>query len=78
MDMSSDELNQSTRRAFLARMAKTGALVAPVIATFAMASNSPVSARGSLPALLGGNGGGGNGGGGEIKIPRNYTLPETR
>lgn len=43
--MSSDELNQSTRRDFLARVAKTGALVAPVIATFALTSGSPAQAR---------------------------------
>lgn len=36
--MSSEEMNQSSRREFLARVAKTGAVVAPVIATFAMTS----------------------------------------
>lgn len=77
--MSSDELNQSTRRDFLARVAKTGALVAPVIATFAMTSNSPVNARGAFPAGPG-NGGGGNGGGGELPdLPDfNYQLPKVQ
>lgn len=73
--MSFEEMNQSSRREFLARLAKTGAVVAPVIATFAMTSNSPVNARGALPGGAAtdpstGNGGGappdsgsGNGGG---------------
>lgn len=69
--MSSDELNQSTRRDFLARVAKTGALVAPVIATFAMTSNSPVNARGALPAGPGSpaDPGSGNEGGGSPADP---------
>lgn len=81
--MSSDEMNQTSRRAFLARMAKTGAIVAPVIATFAMSSNSPVNARGFFPQGPPdpgtGNGGGGapadpgtgNGGGGAPAEPGN-------
>lgn len=74
--MSSEEMNQSSRRDFLARIAKTGALVAPVIATFALTSNSPVNARGAFPAGAP-NGGGGNGGGGDPEYSNpNYRLPK--
>jgi hypothetical protein len=79
--MAKDELNQSSRRDFLARVAKTGALVAPVIATFALTSNSPVKALPTQGGAVAGNGGGGpiggNGGGGDQSFgDLNYRLPK--
>lgn len=67
--MSSEEMNQSSRREFLARIAKTGALVAPVIATFSLTSNSPVQARGGWLA------GGGNQGYFDWGLPEGYRKP---